>query len=53
MEGMVTMAVYQAFLAPPMLPITIETSETSVKTAASTAREVGREHFKVKQVVQI
>jgi hypothetical protein len=53
MEGMVTMAVYEASLAPPMLPIAIETSKTRIKTAASTAREVGRGHFNVKQVVQI
>jgi hypothetical protein len=37
MKGVVSMAVYEAALAPPMLPITIQTSELSIKAAASTA----------------
>jgi hypothetical protein len=53
MEGVAIMGVYEAALAPPMWPITIQTSKPAFEAATSTAREVGWGHFQVEEVVQI
>jgi len=53
MEGVVSMAVYEATLAPPMRPIAIQTTKPAFETATSTAGQVGWGHFEIKEVGQI
>jgi hypothetical protein len=53
MEGMLSMAINEAGLTPPVQPITIQTAKPSFNVATSTAHKVGRRCFQVKKVIQI
>jgi len=53
MERVVDVAIYEATPAPPMGPITIQTSEPRFETATNTTRGVRWGHFEVEEVVQV